>query len=86
MTDLLILAAFIAVMALLVAVVVTTPSGAWPRYVRGRRYHRAGLARHTEAWLNAHNRVEADRVGNLLLAALETAPDVSVSPFAARTA
>jgi hypothetical protein len=69
----LLLAALAAAVLLAVAGVCRdTTEGALPRYLRGRRYHRAGMARH--AGLSAAP------------SALETVPDAPVSPFAARTA
>ena len=44
--DLLALIPIGAVVALLIAVVVTVPEGAYGRYAAGLRYHRAGVARH----------------------------------------
>jgi hypothetical protein len=74
MSDLLITAAILAVMALGMAVITTVPPGAGARFMQGRRYHRAGLARHAVRAIDAAP-----------LPALETVPD-PVSPFAARTA
>jgi hypothetical protein len=48
-----------------------TTEGALPRYLRGRRYHRSGRARHAD-YPTAPS-------------ALETVPDAPVSPFAPRT-
>lgn len=44
--DLLALIPIGVAVALLVAVVVTVPEGAYERYLSGRRYHRSGRARH----------------------------------------
>jgi hypothetical protein len=73
MSDLLITAALLAPLALVIAVLMTVPPGAAPRYMQARRYHRAG-GRH------AMRAIEPAP-----MSALETMPD-PVSPFAARTA
>jgi hypothetical protein len=59
--------------ALLAALLRDSTEGALPRYLRARRYHRAGLARHTVRAIEAAS-----------VSALETVPDPAVSPFAAR--
>jgi hypothetical protein len=74
-SDLLATYGISAFVALVVAVLMTVPPGAAPRYMQARRYHRSGSARHA--------RTGAETTP---LSALETMPDPVVSPFAARTA
>lgn len=73
MSDLLITALAAVVLLAVLAICVTEP-GAGPRYAHRRRYHRAGLARHTVRVIETAP-----------MPALETVPDAQVPPFAART-
>lgn len=63
MPDLLIAAALFALLGIGIALVMTVPPGAAPRYMQARRYHRSGSARH------ARTGVE------IPMSALETMPD-----------
>lgn len=59
---------FAAVMFLAVLAICHTEPGAGPRYVQARRYHRAGLARHT--------RRSGPEDVTTPMSALTTAPDI----------
>lgn len=75
MSNLLITYGIGALVALVVAVLMTVPPGAGPRYMHARRYHRSGQARHARTGAET----------TVPMSVLETTPD-PVSPFAARGA